>query len=218
MLNLLTTMAETAPSMSEDVSFLIFLVVYVVVFGGLFAVLFVYWLFKAIAIFKMSKKLNLNMPWISFVPYCLPFAYGRIAEMYNKNHFKKPIKYSILLLILQFLPGILIFPLYLFLFAIVFAAAALINIPGMEVIAVILILLFYFIFFAVMMAIAFVVNLFTYLACWNVFAIFGGEKNVLLFIASITIGIEPFVLFALRNKEPQNLREEFVDPEIVEEN
>ena len=218
MLNLLTTMAETTPSMPEDVSFLILLVVYVVVFGGLFAVLFVYWLFKAIAIFKMSKKLNLNMPWISFVPYCLPFAYGRIAEMYNKNHFKKPIKYSILLLILQFLPGILIFPLYLFLFAIVFAAAALINIPGMEVIAVILILLFYFIFFAVMMAIAFVVNLFTYLACWNVFAIFGGEKNVLLFIASITIGIEPFVLFALRNKEPQNLREEFVVPEIVEEN
>ena len=218
MLNLLTTMAETTPSMPEDVSFLILLVVYVVVFGGLFAVLFVYWLFKAIAIFKMSKKLNLNMPWISFVPYCLPFAYGRIAEMYNKNHFKKPIKYSILLLILQFLPGILIFPLYLFLFAIVFAAAALINIPGMEVIAVILILLFYFIFFAVMMAIAFVVNLFTYLACWNVCAIFGGEKNVLLFIASITIGIEPFVLFALRNKEPQNLREEFVVPEIVEEN
>ena len=218
MLNLLTTMAETAPSMSEDVSFLILLVVYGVVFGGLFAVLFVYWLFKAIAIFKMSKKLNLNMPWLSFVPYCLPFAYGRIAEMYNKNHFKKPIKYSILLLILQFVPGILIFPLYFFLFAIVFAAAALMSIPGMEVIALILILLFYFIFFAVMMAIAFVVNLFTYLACWNVFAIFGGEKNVLLFIASITIGIEPFVLFALRNKEPQNLREEFVVPEIVEEN
>ena len=218
MLNLLTTMAETAPSMSEDVSFLILLVVYVVVFGGLFAVLFVFWLFKAIAIFKMSKKLNINMPWLSFVPYCLPFAYGRIAEMYNKDHFKKPIKYSILLLILQFVPGILIFPLYFFLFAIVFAAAALMSIPGMEVLAVILILLFYFIFFAVMMAIAFVVNLFTYLACWNVFAIFGGEKNVLLFIASITIGIEPFVLFALRNKEPQNLREEFVVPEIVEEN
>ncbi|MBQ2266018.1 MAG: hypothetical protein II342_01325, partial [Clostridia bacterium] len=126
--------------------------------------------------------------------------------------------YSILLLILQFVPGILVFILYFFLFAIVFAAAALMSIPGMEVIALILILLFYFIFFAVMMAIAFVVNLFTYLACWNVFAIFGGEKNVLLFIASITIGIEPFVLFALRNKEPQNLREEFVVPEIVEEN
>ena len=146
MLNLLTTMAETVPSMSEDVSFLILLVVYGVVFGGLFAVLFVYWLFKAIAIFKMSKKLNLNMPWLSFVPYCLPFAYGRIAEMYNKDHFKKPIKYSILLLILQFVPGILVFILYFFLFAIVFAAAALMSIPGMEVIAVILILLFYFIF------------------------------------------------------------------------
>ena len=175
-----------------------------------------YWLFKAIAIFKMSKKLNLSIPWLSFVPYCLPFAYGRIAEMYNKNHFKKPVKYSILLLILQFVPGILIFPLYLFLFAIVFVAMALMSIPGMEVIALILILLLYFIFFAVMMAIAFVVNLFTYLACWNVFAIFGGEKSVLLFIVSITIGIEPFVLFALRNKEPQNLKEEFIVSEAVE--
>ncbi len=215
MLNLLTTMAETAPSMSEDVSFLILLVVYGVVFGGLFAVLFVFWLFKAIAIFKMSKKLNLNMPWLSFVPYCLPFAYGRIAEMYNKDHFKKPIKYSILLLILQFVPSFLVFILYFFLFAIVFAAAALMSIPGMEVIALILILLFYFIFFAVMMAIAFVVNLFTYLACWNVFAIFGGEKNILYFILSVTLGIEPFLLFALRNKEPQNLKEEFI-PQAVE--
>ncbi|MBO5211180.1 MAG: hypothetical protein J6B80_04535 [Clostridia bacterium] len=218
MLNLLSTMADTSPNMSDEVSLVVLLVVYGIIFGGLFAVLFVYWLFKAIAIFKMSKKLNINMPWLSFVPYCLPFAYGRIAEMYNKNHFKKPIKYSILLLILQFVPGFLVFILYFFLFAIVFAAAALMNIPGMEVIAVILILLFYFIFFAVAMAIAFFVNLFNYLACWNVFAIFGGEKNVLLFIASITIGIEPFVLFALRNKEPQNLREEFVVPEIVEEN
>ena len=60
MLNLLTTLAETTHSMPKDVSFLILLVVYVVVFGGLFAVLFVYWLFKAIAIFKMSIKLNLN--------------------------------------------------------------------------------------------------------------------------------------------------------------
>ena len=94
------------------------------------------------------------------------------------------------------------------------------NIPGMEVIAIILILLFYFIFFTVIMAMGFLVNFFNYLACWNVLGIFGGEKNVLLFIASITIGIEPFVLFALRNKEPQNLKEEFIQQtvEVVEEN
>ena len=65
------------------------------------------------------------------------------------------------------------------------------------------------------MASTFVVNFFNYLACWNVFAIFGGEKNVLYFILSITLGIEPFILFALRNKEPQNLKEEI---ELVEEN
>ena len=218
MLNFLSAMADSSATMSDEATAIVILIIYALFFGFLFGLLFLFWIFKAIAVFKMSKKLNLSAPWISFVPYCLPFAYGRIAELYNKNHFKKPIKYSILLLILQFVPSIAVFILYFFLFAIVFAAAALMSIPGMEVIAVILILLFYLIFFVTVLTLGFLVNFFNYLACWNVFAIFGGEKNVFLFILSITIGIEPFVLFALRNKQPQNLREEFLVPEIVEEN
>ncbi len=218
MFNFLSAMADSSATMSDEATVIVVLIIYALFFGFLFGLLFLFWIFKAIALFKMSKKLNLSAPWISFVPYCLPFAYGRIAEMYNKNHFKKPIKYSILLLILQFVPSIVVFILYFFLFAVIFAATALMNVPGMEVLAVILILLFYLIFFVTVLTLGFLVNFFNCLACWNVFAIFGGEKNVLLFILSITVGIEPFVLFALRNKEPQNLKEEFIVSEIVEEN
>ena len=220
MLNLLTTMAETAPSMSEDTTILIFLVVYGVVFGGLFAVLFVYWLFKAIAIFKMSKKLNLNMPWIGFVPYCLPFAYGRLAEQYNGKVLKKPIKFSILLLILQFVPGVAVMAFYI-VFIFLGVVSALLN---AEVLMIIGFLICYFVMLFITIVATFVVNFFNYLACWNVFGIFAGDRNVLYFILSLTLGIEPFLLFALRNKEPQNLKEEFVivpaieEAEVVEEN
>lgn len=216
MLNFLSAMADSSATMSDEATVIVVLIIYALFFGFFFGLLFLFWIFKAIALFKMSKKLNLSIPWISFVPYCLPFAYGRIADMYNKNHFKKPIKYSTLLIILQFVPSIVLFILYFFIFAVIFAATALMNVPGMEVLAVILILLVYLIFFVTVLTLGFLVNFFKYLACWNVFAIFGGEKNVLLFILSITVGIEPFVLFALRNKEPQNLKEEYIVSEAVE--
>ncbi len=218
MFNFLSTMPDAVlrPSMDEIMPIFV-IVLYVVIFGALFGYLFVLWLFKAISVFKLSKKLNLAMPWIGFIPYCLPFAYGRLAEQYNKNHFKKPIKFSILLLILKFVPGIIITAFYVLFFTVVIVAALLES----EVILLISVLVWYFIMLLVTMASTFVINFFNYLACWNVLGIFGGEKNVLLFILSITIGIEPFVLFALRNKEPQNLKEEFIIPEfaeVVEEN
>lgn len=211
MFNILSAVPASSATMSDEAAMIFVIVLYIAIFGFIFGFMFLFWIFKAISVFKMSKKLNLNLPWIGFVPYALPFAYGRIAEMYNKNHFKKPIKFSILLLILQFVPGIAITAFYI-VFIGVGVIAALLN---SEVILIIAFLICYFVMFFILMASSFVVNLFNYLACWNVFAIFGGEKNILYFIMSLTLGIEPFLLFALRNKEPQNLREEFI-PQTVE--
>lgn len=214
MFNILSAMPSEV-TMSDDMAMIFAIVLYIAIFGGMFAFLFLLWLFKAISVFKMSKKLNLNIPWIGFVPYCLPFAYGRIAEMYNKNHFKKTIKFSILLLILQFVPGVVFGAFYAVLILVSFASIAIYAAIGIEMLAIIPIIIVYFIMFFIMMASTFVVNFFNYLACWNVFAIFGGEKNVLYFILSMTLGIEPFILFTLRNKEPQNLKEEII-PEPTE--
>ncbi len=215
MLNILSVMPDAAlrPSMDEIMPIFV-IILYVVIFGAMFGYLFILWLFKAISVFKMSKKLNLNMPWISFIPYCLPFAYGRLAEQYNGKVLKKPIKFSILLLILQFVPGVVITVFYALFFTVAIVAALLES----EVMLLISVLIWYFAMLLVMLASTFIVNLFNYLACWNIFGIFGGDRNVLYFILSLTLGIEPFLLFALRNKEPQNLKEEMVIPEVVEEN
>lgn len=211
MLNILSTMPEylIRPSVDEIMPFFV-IILYIVIFGAMFGYLFILWLFKAISVFKLSKKLNLNMPWIGFVPYCLPFAYGRLAEQYNKNHFKKPIKFSILLLILQFVPGVVITVFYITFFVVALIAALMES----EILLLISVLIWYFIMLLVTMASTFVVNFFNYLASWNIFGIFGGEKNVLYFILSMTLGIEPFILFTLRNKEPQNLKEEILPKPI----
>ena len=196
------------------------IILYIVIFGAMFGYLFILWLFKAISVFKLSKKLNLNMPWIGFVPYCLPFAYGRLAEQYDGKVLKKPVKFSILLLILQFVPGVVITAFYITFFVVALIAALMES----EILLLISVLIWYFIMLLVTMASTFVVNFFNYLASWNIFGIFGGEKNVLYFILSMTLGIEPFILFTLRNKQPQNLKEEFVivpaieEAEVVEEN
>jgi len=199
---------------AEDIMPFFVIILYVAIFGTMFAFLFVVWLFKAISVFKMSKKLNLQMPWIGFIPYALPFAYGRLAEQYNGKILKKPIKFSILLLVLQFVPGLLITVFYVLFFVVIIFVALIES----EIFLFISVLVWYFAMLIIMFASTFAINFFNYLACWNVFAIFGGEKNILYFILSVTLGIEPFLLFALRNKEPQNLKEEFVVPEIVEEN
>ena len=104
---------------AEDIMPFFVIILYVAIFGTMFAFLFVVWLFKAISVFKMSKKLNLQMPWIGFIPYALPFAYGRLAEQYNGKILKKPIKFSILLLVLQFVPGLLITVFYVLFFVVI---------------------------------------------------------------------------------------------------
>ena len=126
MFNILSAMPASSATMSDEAAMIFVIVLYIAIFGFIFGFMFLFWIFKAISVFKMSKKLNLNLPWIGFVPYALPFAYGRIAEMYNKNHFKKPIKFSILLLILQFVPGIAITAFYI-VFIGVGVIAALLN-------------------------------------------------------------------------------------------
>lgn len=211
MLNILSTMPEylIRPSVDEIMPFFV-IILYIVIFGAMFGYLFILWLFKAISVFKLSKKLNLNMPWIGFVPYCLPFAYGRLAEQYNGKVLKKPIKFSILLLILQFVPGVVITVFYITFFVVALIAALMES----EILLLISVLIWYFIMLLVTMASTFVVNFFNYLASWNIFGIFGGEKNVLYFILSMTLGIEPFILFTLRNKEPQNLKEEILPKPI----
>ena len=201
---------------AEDIMPFFVIILYVAIFGTMFAFLFVVWLFKAISVFKMSKKLNLQMPWIGFIPYALPFAYGRLAEQYNGKILKKPIKFSILLLVLQFVPGLLITVFYVLFFVVIIFVALIES----EILLFVSVLVWYFAMLIIMFASTFAINFFNYLACWNVFAIFGGEKNILYFILSVTLGIEPFLLFALRNKEPQNLKEEFIPQavEAVEEN
>ena len=215
MLNILSALPEAMlrPSF-DDVMPVFMIVLYIAIFGAMLLYLLVLWLFRSISVYKLSKKLNLNMPWIGFIPYCLPFAYGRIAEKYNKNIFKKPIKFSILLLVLQFVPDIAMI-IFFTLFIVLGVISALLESEALMIITFIVI---YFVMFGVLMISTVLLNLFNILACWNVFGIFGGEKHILLFILSITLGIEPFVLFAVRNNEPQNLREEFVIPKVVEEN
>ena len=212
MLNILSTMPEylIRPSVDEIMPFFV-IILYIVIFGAMFGYLFILWLFKAISVFKLSKKLNLNMPWIGFVPYCLPFAYGRLAEQYNGKVLKKPIKFSILLLILQFVPGVVITVFYITFFVVALIAALMES----EILLLISVLIWYFIMLLVTMASTFVVNFFNYLAGWNIFGIFAGDRNVLYFILSLTLGIEPFILFALRNKEPQNLKEEILSEPTV---
>ncbi len=212
MLNILSTMPEylIRPSVDEIMPFFV-IILYFVIFGAMFGYLFILWLFKAISVFKLSKKLNLNMPWIGFVPYCLPFAYGRLAEQYNGKVLKKPVKFSILLLILQFVPGVAVMAFYI-VFIFLGVVSALLN---AEVLMIIGFLICYFVMLFITIVATFVVNFFNYLACWNVFGIFAGDRNVLYFILSLTLGIEPFLLFTLRNKEPQNLKEEILPEPAV---
>ena len=220
MFNFLNAMGSTLPdatyTSSDSMTFLAFLAVYFLIFGLIYGFLLVYFVLKAFAVFKMSKTLNLPIPWLGFIPYVLPFAYGRIAEQYNKNIFKKPIKFSVVLTVLQFAPSIALTVIFPFYFLILFLGIILTAVLGNLILGFIFIVLAYLFFLSAMFAVTIFVNLFNCLACWNVLCIFAGEKHVLYFILTLALGIEPIMLFILRNKQPQNLKKTEVAEVVVE--
>ncbi len=156
--------------------------------------------FQGIGIMKMHQKLGLKNGWMAFVPFLNQYALGKVAEQYIKENGKKSLKFSVILLISNILPMIIISIYLIFAFfagmSLGFSGASDFDIQTTtSVMSAVFCLVYYPIVIAI--------SVIQYVALWRIYAIFSNENATLFLILSIFVSfVTPFLIFAIRNNEP----------------
>ena len=175
-----------------------------------FAFIIVLYIFQAIGISKMMKSLKLNNSWMAYVPIFNTYAFGKVAEQYIKKDGRKSAKFSVILLICNFVLLFLSVIMSVFSFSMSFATAS-----GEEemtmVMAIIVILFSLFV-----ISCAYAVMAVQYVALWRIFAIFAPKNATLYTVLSIFLSISPFLIFASRNAKPVSVEIENSISEVIE--
>lgn len=166
-----------------------------------------------LALFKMQKSLNLNNPWICFIPLLNIFAFGRVAHNYIRKDRMKSVKFGPILLIMYVLK-LLTACAFLVMFAVslskIIANASnaiendiFMNIGMFSSMIPVIVLYFVFLAFAVSYEIIY------YVALWKIFSVFCNENATLFTVLSIFFSfLAPVFLFFNRNREPKLTFEE----------
>lgn len=176
--------------------------------ASLLTVALIMFVLKALAIFKMSKSLNLKNGWISFVPFLSIVEFGRVAQKYVRKNGAASAKFSVVLPIIYLLQTVLIGVFFSVLgkslYKIVNSVAQ-VMVEETELTkdvfsSFVYVIILFFAIFGV--AIAYKISY--YVALWRIYAIFN-EKNAALFtVLGIFLGLlNPIFLFVIRNRKPK---------------
>lgn len=161
-----------------------------------------------IGLYSMAKKMELNSPWISFIPVVNTFALGRIAQRYVKRDGTASAKFGVILLVLYIIEIILIavfavFTVIAVVAIIANASDAVLNDTTMTLSmfsSFVPVVISYF----VLLAVAIVYEVLYFVALWRIYSIFNNRNSTLFTVLSVFFSfLAPIFLFAIRNKEPK---------------
>ena len=185
---------------------------YISIFGkswmiGLLIVVALY-ILGAFAIFKLSKKVELKAPFISFIPFLQSFALGRLAEKYIKKDGSKSAKFSVILFIFNILQTIL---LIIFIFSTLYSIFnVIVNIENAiandtkVTIDMFSSFIFVIALFFVLLVCVICYKIFFAIAIWRVYAIFDYKRAIVYTIISVLFSsISSIFLFVIRNNNPE---------------
>lgn len=185
---------------------------YISIFGKSWMVVLVIgvalYILGAFAIFKLSKKVELKAPFISFIPFLQSFALGRIAEKYIKKDGSNSARFSILLFIFNILQTILliifIFSAFYSIFNVIVNIEDAIANDTKVTIDMFTSFIFVIALFFVLLVCAICYKIFFAIAIWRVFAIFDYKMATVYTIISVLFStISPIFLFVIRNNTPE---------------
>ncbi len=177
---------------------LVFLLIFLF-FAIVFAIITT--IFNGIGIMKMHEKLGLKHGWMAFIPVLNSYALGKVAEQYIKADGKKSAKFSVILLVIQFVSvGIG------FIFGLIMGFSQFLF--PMEAYMIIQLICYAFVYI-----ISFGLSIVSYVALWRVFAIFSNKNATLYLVLSIFVSVvHPFLIFAIRNHEPEHVEIKVEEP------
>ena len=172
------------------------------------AVALILFVLKAIALFKMSKTMDLKNAWISFVPFLSIISFGRISQKYVRKDGSNSAKFSVILPLLYLLQTALVG--YFFttlgkaLYKTVNSVAQVMLEESELTKDVFSSFVYVIILFLVLFGVAIAYQITYYVALWRIFAIFN-EKNAGLFtVLGIFFSfLNPIFLFVIRNQKPK---------------
>ncbi|MBQ1988803.1 MAG: hypothetical protein II234_02715, partial [Clostridia bacterium] len=172
---------------------------YISIFGKSWMVVLVIgvalYILGAFAIFKLSKKVELKAPFISFIPFLQSFALGRIAEKYIKKDGSNSARFSILLFI---------FSAFYSIFNVIVNIEDAIANDTKVTIDMFTSFIFVIALFFVLLVCAICYKIFFAIAIWRVFAIFDYKMATVYTIISVLFStISPIFLFVIRNNTPE---------------
>ncbi len=167
----------------------------------------VMFILKAFSLYEMSKSLGIKNAFLSFVPIVSVFAFGKVAEKYEKKDGSKSAKFGTLLLIFNILQYIL---LIVFIVLVIIAAFEIYDFAEVAVLedstmelsmfaSVVPVIICYFALFAISVA----VTVLQYVAFWRICGIFDNNNATLFTILSVVFSfLMPIFLFVIRKNKP----------------
>lgn len=156
------------------------------------------YLLKAYGIYKIAKRLDIESPWIAFIPVVNVFTLGRIAE--TKFEGKKKLPYGWILLGLQLAESLISYvSVFRFVKAVIYVIGRLSEAFTHEDA-----LRYLFASIGTSALVSLITLVFTvlyFIALYNVYRLLAPDNAPLLLALSIIIKVsEPIVIFSLRNK------------------
>jgi hypothetical protein len=152
------------------------------------------YVFTSIALMTMLKKCGHKSPFLAWVPFASLYVYGELADKYDNN--KPPKKTGRSLLIFNI---ILLANSYVFLFILCFSLFLRLSYFEIGLIAIL--------GYISTIVLTVIYSIKIILATWKILKIFAPSSSVGLLVLYIFVGVaRPFILFAIRNNEPKNLR------------
>lgn len=165
------------------------------------------YILQGVGLYEMGKRLNLNNPWLSFVPVANVYALGRIAQRYMKRDGTQSAKFSVILLALYIAEFVLMIAFFIFFFVAIFAVIAnaelAIETESEMVMSMFASFIPVIILYFLLMAVAIAYSVTYYVALWRVFAIYNNSNATLYLVLSIFFSfLAPIFLFVLRKNNP----------------
>ena len=181
------------------------IMIFVLVFAC--AAALVFYLLRAVGVWKMAKTAEISSPWVAFIPVVNSFTLGKIAEKYRKRDGTKSAKFGVALLALNIITLVIGILLTVFTVNSVieilknaeYAVEADIDMTIDMFSSLIPVIILY----VLIMAAAFAYMIVYYVALWRVFSSFDYRNATLFTVLSVFFSfLGPIFLFILRNRQP----------------
>ncbi len=164
------------------------------------------YVFQAVGLYTMAKRRGFDRPWYAWIPVANVWLLGRLSDQYQWVAKRTKKNRGKTLLWLQLIT--IISAVAMFFVAIALTASTVDSVTNTSAIiteseatGVVGISLIFMLLYFIVLGVGIAYTIFYYIALYDVFASCDPSKKVLFLVLSILLGIQPFFIFALRNKD-----------------